>query len=71
MENTQNDLQALREIVRDLVARVERLERRLETGASSTVVKPESVVEAVRVTSAPSPPATAPVAPGKLIRFNS
>ena len=63
MDNTQNDLQALREIVRDLVARVDRLERRLEVGVSSTVVNSETVVEAVKVISASAPPATAPVAP--------
>ncbi len=63
MDNTQNDLQALREIVRDLVARVDRLERRLEVGVSSTVVNSETVVEAVKVISASALPATAPVAP--------
>jgi len=63
VDNTQNDLQALREIVRDLVARVDRLERRLEVGVSSTVVNSETVVEAVKVISASAPPATAPVAP--------
>ena len=59
MDNTQNDLQALREIVRDLAARVERLERRSETGSSSTVVKLETTAQAVKVTSSPAPPATA------------
>src|SRR4029077_10688475 len=39
---------------------MERLERPLETGA--TLVKPEAVVEAVKVTPPPASPATAPVA---------
>jgi uncharacterized membrane protein len=56
VDPTQNDLQALREIVRDLVARVERLERRLETGEAATVTTPPVPVPRV----APPPPPSAP-----------
>jgi uncharacterized membrane protein len=61
VDNTQNDLQVLREVVRDLVARVDRLERRLETGASATSVKPDVAVEMATVTSASAPQAAPPV----------
>jgi uncharacterized membrane protein len=54
VDPTQNDLQALREIVRDLVARVDRLERKLETGETSAVATP--VVPAPRVAPPPPPP---------------
>jgi uncharacterized membrane protein len=57
VDPTQNDLQALREIVRDLVARVERLERRLETGEAATVTTPPVPVPRV---APPPPPSTRP-----------
>lgn len=55
MDITQSDLQALREIVRDLIARVDRLERRLDTGEVSAVATP--AVPASRVAPPPPPPA--------------
>jgi len=55
VDPTQNDLQALREIVRDLVARVDRLERRLEAGELSAVATP--AVPAPKVAPPPTPPA--------------
>ena len=59
MDNTQNDLQALREIVRDLVLRVHQLERRLETSEASAVVAPATP----RVTPPPPPlPSATPLA---------
>ena len=60
MDNTQNDLEALREILRDLVARVERLERRLPTEGAA-VPHPRAPE-----TFAP-PPVAAPQAPPPMV----
>ncbi len=61
MDNAQNDLRALREIVRELVGRVERLERKLEIGAAAA--RPEVVPgETLKA---------APQAPSPLARFES
>ena len=48
MDNQESDLQALRTLFRDLVARVERLERRAETGAAAAFEPPSRRVWAAR-----------------------
>jgi uncharacterized membrane protein len=54
LDNPQNEVQALRDIVRQLVLRVERIEQRLAMAAPVPGVKPESsIVESVTL---PSPP---------------
>jgi uncharacterized membrane protein len=50
VESPENDLQALRAIVRDLAARVERLERKLDVGADSSIAAPSGVA------TVPTPP---------------
>lgn len=60
MDNLQNEVQALRDIVRQLILRIERIEQRLAMTAPIPGVKPESsVVESVAL---PSPPLS-PLAP--------
>ncbi len=53
MDPTQNDLQALREIVRDLVARVDRLERKSKMDEASAAAM---LAAPARVASPPPPP---------------
>jgi uncharacterized membrane protein len=63
VDNAQNDLQVLGELVRELILRVERIERRLETGAlSTTKLTPDVSAEGEANAPPPPPLATPPVA---------
>jgi uncharacterized membrane protein len=60
VESPENDLQALRAIVRDLAARVERLERKLDVGANSSIAAPSG---AATVPTPPRPQEAAAASP--------
>ncbi len=60
MDNSQNDLHALRAIVQDLLARVYRLERQVEARESSAAIPPAAPKVAI---AAPPPPAATPTPP--------
>jgi uncharacterized membrane protein len=63
VDDAQSEVQALREIVRQLILRVDRIERRLEMGApSATETKPEAIAREVAAVAPPPPPVMPPVA---------
>jgi uncharacterized membrane protein len=61
VDNTPNDLQVLRDIVRDLAARVDRLERKL--GVTSNEIADPAATPSVTARGASPPEVTAPPAP--------
>ena len=60
MDSTQSDLQALRELVRDLAHRVERIERKLDLESAA---QPASTPTAASATTAAVPPSAIPMKP--------
>ncbi len=71
MHNAQNEVQVLREMIRQLALRVERIERQLETGAPSATGSKAEAVEVAGVfptSSAPATPATPAAQPRPIPR---